>query len=51
LQGKQIVSSGSRVEAWHYLHWENIRSIEQDGKIVEGRILVYADEDDSYITS
>jgi hypothetical protein len=51
LQGKQIVSSGIRVGTWHYLHWGNIRLIEQDGKFAAGRILVYADEDGSYITS
>jgi hypothetical protein len=33
-----------------YLHWGNIRPIEQDGKIVAARMLVYADEDDSYFT-
>ena len=45
-----MVSSGIRVGAWDYLHWGNIRPIEQDGKIVTARMLVYADEDDSYIS-
>jgi hypothetical protein len=45
-----MVSSGIRVGAWDYLDWGNIRPIEQEGKIVAGRMLVYADEDDSYIT-
>jgi integrase len=45
-----MVSSGIRVGAWDYLHWGNIRPIEQDGKIVGARMLVYADEEDSYIT-
>ena len=49
LQDRQIVSSGIRVGAWDYLHWGNIRPIEQDGKIVAARILVYAD-DDFYVT-
>jgi integrase len=44
-----MVSSGIRVGAWDHLHWGNIRPIEQDGKIVAARVLVYADEDDSYI--
>src|SRR5215207_7243314 len=44
-----MVSSGIRVGAWDYLHWGNIRPIEQDGKIVAARMLVYADEDGSYI--
>jgi hypothetical protein len=43
-------SSGIRVGAWDYLRWGNIRPIEQDGKIVAARMLVYANEDDSYIT-
>jgi hypothetical protein len=44
-----MVSSGIRVGAWDYLHWGNIRPIEQDGKMVAARMLVYADEEDSYI--
>src|SRR5829696_4137853 len=44
-----MVSSGIRVGAWDYLHWGDIRPIEQDGKIVAARMLVYADEDGSYI--
>lgn len=45
-----MVSSGIRVGAWDYLRWGNIRPIEQDGKIVAARIVVYDSEDDSYIT-
>lgn len=45
-----MVSSGIRVGAWDYLHWENIRPIEQDGKIVAARMVVYDGEDDAYIT-
>jgi integrase len=45
-----MVSSGIRVGAWDYLHWGNIQPIEQEGKIVAARMIVYADEDDSYIT-
>jgi integrase len=45
-----MVSSGIRVGAWDYLHWGNIQPIEQESKIVAARMIVYADEDDSYIT-
>jgi len=45
-----MVSSGIRVGAWDYLHWGNIRPIEQDGKIVAARMVVYDGEDDAYIT-
>ena len=45
-----MVSSGIRVGAWDYLRWGNVRPVEQGGKIVAARILVYADEDDSYVT-
>lgn len=45
-----MVSSGIRVGARDYLRWGNIRPIEQDGKIVAARIVVYDSEDDSYIT-
>jgi integrase len=45
-----MVSSGIRVGAWDYLRWGNIQPIEIDGKIVASRMIVYAGEDDSYIT-
>jgi integrase len=45
-----MVSSGIRVGAWDYLRWGNILPIEQNGKIVAARMMVYAGEDDSYIT-
>ena len=45
-----MVSSGIRVGAWDYLHWGNIPPIQQEGKIIAARMIVYADEDDSYIT-
>jgi integrase len=45
-----MVSSGIRVGAWDYLHWGNIRPIQQNGKIVAARMVVYAgEEDDSYL--
>jgi integrase len=45
-----MISSGIRVGAWDYLRWGNIRPIEQDGKIVAARMVVYDGEDDAYIT-
>jgi integrase len=45
-----MVSSGIRVGAWDYLHWGNIQPIEQEGKTIAARMLIYAGEDDSYIT-
>jgi integrase len=45
-----MVSSGIRVGAWDYLCWGNIQPIEQEGKIIAARMLVYAGEDDSYIS-
>jgi hypothetical protein len=41
-----MVSSAIRVGASDYLHWGNIRPIEQGGKIVAARMLVYAAEED-----
>jgi integrase len=46
-----MVSSGIRVGAWDHLHWENIRPIEQDGKIVAARMVVYDGEDDALLHS
>jgi hypothetical protein len=45
-----MVSSGTHVGAWDYLRWENIRPIEQDGKIVAAKMVVYDGEDEAYIT-
>ena len=42
-----MVSSGIRVGAWDYLRWGNIRPVEQNGKIVGAKIIVYAGEDGS----
>ena len=45
-----MVSSGIRVGAWDYLHWGNIRPVQQNGKIVAARMVVYAgEEEDSYL--
>jgi hypothetical protein len=45
-----MISSGIRVGAWDYLSWGNIRPIQEDGKIVAARVVVYDGEDDSYIS-
>jgi hypothetical protein len=45
-----MVSSGIRVGAWDYLLWGNIRPIEENGKIIAARMVVYSGADDSYIT-
>ena len=45
-----MVSSGIRVGAWDYLQWGNIRPIEEHGKIIAARMVVYSGSDDSYIT-
>jgi hypothetical protein len=45
-----MISSGIRVGAWDYLIWGNIRPIQEDGKIVAARMVVYDGEDDSYIS-
>jgi hypothetical protein len=35
---------------WDYLSWGNIKPIQEDGKIVAARVVVYDGEDDSYIS-
>lgn len=45
-----MVSSGIRVGAWDYLHWGNIIPVEENGKIVAAKMIVYAGEDGSYVT-
>ncbi len=45
-----MISSGIRVGAWDYLTWGNVRPIQEDGKIMAARMVVYDGEDESYIT-
>jgi len=45
-----MVSSGIRVGAWDYLRWGTITPVEQNGKIVAAKMVVYAGEDGSYVT-
>jgi integrase len=44
-----MVASGIRVGAWDYLRWGDIRPIEQDGKIIAAKMIVYAREEGSYL--
>jgi hypothetical protein len=44
-----MVASGIRVGAWDYLRWGNIRPIEQDGKIIATKMIVYVGEEGSYM--
>ncbi len=43
-----MCTSGIRVGAWNYLKWKNIIPIEQEGKIVSAKILVYEGDDKQY---
>jgi integrase len=45
-----MASSGIRLGAWDYLKWGYIKPVERNGRIVAARIIVYAGEDDEYIT-
>lgn len=45
-----MASSGIRLGAWDYLRWRNIIPIKREGKIVAAKIVVYAGEDEEYIT-
>jgi len=45
-----MASSGIRLGAWDYLKWGHIKPVERNGKIVAARVIVYAGEDDEYIT-
>jgi hypothetical protein len=45
-----MASSGIRLGAWNYLKWSHIIPLEKDGKVVAGKIRVYADEEEEYYT-
>jgi hypothetical protein len=45
-----MASSGIRLGAWDYLRWKNIQPIERQGKIVAAKIIVYAGDDEEYIS-
>jgi integrase len=43
-------SSGIRLGAWDYLRWRNIEPVNRDGKIAAARIVVYAGDDEEYVS-
>jgi hypothetical protein len=45
-----MCSSGIRLGAWDYLKWKHVTPIEQEGKIVAARLLVYAGDPEQYVT-
>lgn len=45
-----MVSSGIRVGAWDFLHWEDIEPIQQDGELAAAKITVYRGETDQYFS-
>jgi hypothetical protein len=45
-----MASSGIRVGAWDHLKWNHVSPMFRDGKLIAARIIVYAGEDDEYIT-
>jgi hypothetical protein len=45
-----MISSGIRIGAFDYLKWKHIIPIEREGKIVAGKIIVYAGEPEQYFS-
>lgn len=45
-----MASSGIRLGAWDYLKWKHLVPLEKNGRIVAGRIMVYAGEDEQYFS-
>ena len=43
-------SSGIRLGAWDYLRWHHIEPIRRNGKVVAAKVLVYAGDDEYYIS-
>lgn len=43
-------SSGIRLGSWNYLQFKHIKPIEKGGKIIAGKIIFYAGEDDEYFS-
>jgi hypothetical protein len=45
-----MTSSGIRLGAWDFLLWEHITPITRDGKIIAARVLVYAGDQEQYLS-
>lgn len=45
-----MCSGGIRVGAWDDLKWSHVTPIEQDGKVVAAKLLVYAGDEEQYFT-
>ena len=45
-----MASSGMRLGAWDYLRWRDISPMIKDGKIIVGKITIYAEEDEEYFS-
>ena len=45
-----MASSGIRIGAWDYLRWGHIKPIENDGKIVAAKMIVYSGDDEQHFT-
>jgi integrase len=45
-----LASSGIRLGAWDYLKWGHIEPFERDGKIVAAKMIVYAGDEEQYLT-
>src|SRR5215204_251306 len=45
-----MASSGIRLGAWDYLRWKDIQTIERQGKVIAAKIIVYAGDDEEYVS-
>jgi len=45
-----MCSGGIRVGAWDYLKWSHVNPINQDGKVVAAKLIVYAEDEEQYST-
>jgi hypothetical protein len=45
-----MASSGIRLGAWDYLRWKDIQPIERQGKVIAAKIIVYAGDDEEYLS-
>jgi len=45
-----MASSGIRLGAWDYVRWGHVKPIERDGKVIAAKMIVYAGDEDEYLT-